>query len=315
MKTKKTDGLDNLKRKLLDSTAIKSIQQELDIYERFKKLGWHVQHSPYYLDTISGKFREVDIKARKYWLKQEDEEFSFGINFVIECKSMNNYHIVLCNEKDIGFGRDLEDDWIGVDGPNNYPHTIQLLQKHNITDSDIQETLKDFHKHLFPNGLIRYIDYRLESFDIPVYCSFRETNIGTTKEMENSVVWKAYQGLYSVIRTYQKDSWVDIDYELYNIENEKYVSTYESKLKELKQTLYLASNHIEIIHPVLVVESKLWGLQGDDMEELKYCRLLFQEMSGFDKWIDIVNQKHLDEYLEKSKVYDDFFNEKGFENK
>ena len=42
-----TDNLDDLKRKLLDSSAIKSLQQELDIYERFKNLGWQVEHSPY----------------------------------------------------------------------------------------------------------------------------------------------------------------------------------------------------------------------------------------------------------------------------
>lgn len=189
-----------------------------------------------------------------------------------------------------------------------------MLQKHNLKDSDIQETLKYFHKHLFPTGLIRHINYRLESFDIPIYCSFRETNIGNTKEMENSVVWKAYQSLYSIIRSYQKKSWIDIDYELYNIENEEYLSTYEARFEELKQSLTLASNHIEILHPVLVVESKLWGLKDDDLKELKYCRLLFHEMSGFDKWIDIVNQKNLDEYLAKSRVYDEFFIENGFKN-
>ena len=132
--------------------------------------------------------------------------------------------------------------------------------------------------------------------------------------MENSVVWKAYQSLYSIIRSYQKKSWIDIDYELYNIENEEYLSTYEARFEELKQSLTLASNHIEILHPVLVVESKLWGLKDDDLKELKYCRLLFHEMSGFDKWIDIVNQKNLDEYLAKSRVYDEFFIENGFKN-
>ena len=102
-----TDNLDDLKRKLLDSSAIKSLQQELDIYERFKNLGWQVEHSPYYIDTETEKFREVDIKARKYWAKLDSDKFSFGINFIIECKSLSNYQIVLCNEQDMELGKYL----------------------------------------------------------------------------------------------------------------------------------------------------------------------------------------------------------------
>lgn len=302
----------DLKKKLIESSAVNSLKQELNIYHEFVNLGWNVEHSPYYLDSNTGKFREVDICARKYWKKSNEEKYSFGINFIVECKSIDNYHIVLCNEQ---IADDtLENDWIGEDGMNNYPKTIKLLQKHNIKDSDIQETLKLFHKHLFPKGVVRYIDYRPDNFEIPTFYSFRETNIGSTKELENSVVWKAYQSLYSVIRSYQANTFKDIDFELYDIDNGEFLSTYEEKLEELKETLIAEANHFEAFHPVLVVESKLWNLKSNDIEELKYCRLVFQEMSGFSTWIDIVDNKYLNEYLTKSKTYDEFYIKKGFKN-
>jgi hypothetical protein len=314
MKEKKEQTASNLEDKLLESLAVISLKQEFSIYNKFKEIGWRVEHSPYYLDTNSGKFREVDITARKYWSKNKKGKFSFGVNFIIECKSMTNYHIVACNQLDNDLGSDLENDWIGNDATDNYPRTIKLLQKHEIKPVDIQETLKLFHKHLFPNMTIRYLDYRLDAFEIPVFCAFRETNIGTTIELENSVVWKAYQSLYSVIRSYQESSFDDIDYEIFNIENEKYLSTYESKLEELRKTLILDSNHFEIFHPILVVESKLWELKNDNLEELKYFRLLFHEMSSNSTWIDIVDFNHLDEYIENIKLYDEFFIEKQFKN-
>jgi hypothetical protein len=307
----------NLKQKLINSSAINSLRQELNIFKKLKRLGWGVEHSPYYLDTSTGKYREIDISARKYWIRKKEEDiekFSFGINFIIECKSINNYQIVVCNEQNSESGSYLENNWIGDDGQNNYPKTIKLLQKHNIKDSDIQETLKAFHKQLFPEGIIRYFDYKLESFKIPTYCAFRETNIGTTKEMENSVVWKAYQSLYSVIRSYKANVWEDIDYELYNIENEEYLSSYKSRLIELKRSLFSTSEHFEIIHPILVLESKLWELKDNNISEIKYCRLIFQENSGFNTWIDIVDYKHLDDYFKKSKQYSEFFIKNGFVN-
>lgn len=233
-----------------------------------------------------------------------------SVNFIVECKSIENYHIVLCNEQNLDDS--LENNWIGQDGLDNYPETIKLLQKHNIKNTDIQETLKSFHRHLFPKGVIRYLDYNLDSFPIPTFCSFRETNIGTTKDLENSVVWKSYQSLYSVIRSNQANKFNYIDYELYNVENEKFLSTYESRLEELKRSLIFSANHLEIYHPVLVVESKLWNLENSNIQELKYCRLVFQEMSGFNTWIDIVDYKYLDEYFMKSKTYDNFFKSKRF---
>jgi len=312
---KTQDNLSDLRNRLIKSTAVNSLLQESKIYNLFKTLGWKVEHSPYYLDAETGKFREVDITARKYWSKKKSEEFSFGVNFIIECKSISNYQIIVSSELDYQAGCNLENNWIGDDSTDNYPKTIDLLKKHNIKNKDIQLTLRTFHKFLFPNGLIRYIDYRLDSFDIPVFNAFRETNIGTTKELENSVVWKASQSLNSCIQAHKSMVWEDIDYELYNIENEEFLSTYEDKLSELRQTLISSATHFEYLHPVLVVESNLWELSQGKLNELKYFRFVFQRLFDHEIWIDVVSFDHLAEYLEKTKKYDDFFIGKGFKNK
>lgn len=310
----KQDNEETLKTKLLKSSAIESLSQELNIYEKFKKLGWNVRHSPYYLDPDTGKFREVDISARKYWNKGGDDKFSFGINFIVECKSISNYQIVVCNEQKAEKGKYIENNWIGDDRYNQYLKTVELLEKYDINNNDIKDALKTFDKHLFPDGHIRYIDYKLSSFEIPIYCSFRETNIGTTKEMENSVVWKAFQSLYSNINSQKVGVWNDIDFESYDFEMDDLASTYEYRLEALIEILNSRSNHIELIHPILVVEAKLWELKDNNLKELKFCRLLFQDVSGIDTWIDIVSFNSLDEYIAKSKKYDEFYVDNGFNN-
>lgn len=86
MEKERKDSVSDLKKKLINSPAINSLKQELNIYNQFIKLGWNVDHSPYYLDSNTGKFREVDISARKYWGKNSKAKYSFGVNFIVECK-------------------------------------------------------------------------------------------------------------------------------------------------------------------------------------------------------------------------------------
>ena len=285
----------DIEEKLINSVAVNSLIQETKIYKLFKELGWRVEHSPYYIDNETGKLREVDISARKFWSKGKRDTYSFGVNFVVECKSINNYHIIASNELDYKCGETLEDTWIGDDGLNNYVKTIELLKKHNIKDRDIQDTLKKLHKFLFPKGLVRYYDYRLDTFDIPIFNSFRETNIGSTKDLDNSVVWKAFQSLNSCILAHQALTWNGIDYEIYNVENEGYISTYKAKLDELFNTIKDSAKHLEYIHPVLAIEANLWELKNKKLKELKYFRLIFQKMFENEMWVDIVSINHLDE--------------------
>ena len=78
------------------------------------------------------------------------------------------------------------------------------------------------------------------------------------------------------------------------------------------ESLSLSADHIEYIHPILVVEANLWEIKETDISPLKYYRLIFQKMFEEEIWIDVVNIEYLNEYLNKTKEYDKFFKEKKF---
>lgn len=299
-----------LEDRLFNSLAVSSLNLETEVYDAFKKLGWTTHHSPYFIDSETNKFREIDITARKYWKRQKDN-LSCDINFIVECKSIKDYHILVSNRLEYENGSDLNHLWIGDDSYYHYQRTIQLLKKHNIRDENIKKILKQFHLACFPKDLFKFYGSTVEAFSIPVFNSFRETNIGNTKELETSVVWKAFQSLYSCIENYKEHTWSDIDYFLYDIENEK-LNTEEDKANELLKSLIWRAEHLTCIHPVLIMESELWEVTKAGLSKLKYFRLIFQKMFTDNIWIDIVNKNFLQEYLDKTKKYDKFFLKKKF---
>lgn len=56
--------------------------------------------------------------------------------------------------------------------------------------------------------------------------------------------------------------------------------------------------------PVVVLQSRIWSAHSTEPEELKWFRLVqYSTFGGAEDWIDVVNQRHLEEYLEASSRY------------
>lgn len=298
-------------QKLINSHAIHSLNLETMVYDKFKKLNWNVEHSPYFVDAETKKFREIDVTARKFWQSPKSIDLTCAVNFIVECKTLKDYHIVASNRLEHKVGTDLIHCWIGHDVYTNYSKTIELLTKNNISSDKIRSILKELNSFCYPKVTFRFYEYNVKSFDIPVFNSYRETNIGTTKELDNSVVWKSFQSLYSCVEAYNSLVWEGIDYHLYDVQREDLL-TEEEKAEELKDMLLLKAGHMKYIHPILVVESNLWEVADKKLKKLKYMRLIFQKLFEEELWIDIVNKEHLDEYLKKTKQYDTFLKKKKF---
>ena len=115
-------------------------------------------------------------------------------------------------------GKDLAEIQLGNDSYFVYKRLTQLLRKYSFSDQDVKRVLQEIETKCFPNQLNFFNDYRITAFALPVYNSFRETNIGNTKDLDSSVVWRAFQSISSCIETYQELRWADIDYGLSDID-------------------------------------------------------------------------------------------------
>lgn len=299
------EGLSNLKEKLLNSDAVHSLKLETEVYDNFKKLKWETTHSPYFIDPKTEKDREIDIIATKRW-NETTKHLTSDITFIVEAKNLKDYNIIGCNRLGSYAGCYPLSIWIGNNTTYLLPKLTEILTKHNIKSNDILSVRDQILKACYPYNEYLFLDYAPTSFNIPMFNSFRETNTAITRELENSVAWKALQGLKSCYEFYIKQFWQGIDYLINYAMKELHGST--KKLTEyLIDNLASKAKEIHYIHPLLVIESKLWQLENNDLKKLKYLRLVIQQMPHSPFWIDIVNKDHLNEYMLLTKYYDNFF--------
>jgi hypothetical protein len=85
-----------LKDRILKSSAWQSLRQEQQVARVLTGLEWSVVHSAFYTDAETRKFREVDVIARQSWARAYRGQKIYGQVFaVVECKSATGYHILV----------------------------------------------------------------------------------------------------------------------------------------------------------------------------------------------------------------------------
>lgn len=294
------EHLSDIKSKLLSSDSINSLIIESTVFKSFEKKGWQTEHSPYFLDHNTKKTRELDIKARKFF---KNGDYSCDVNLIVECKNLKNYHIIANNKSSQMTSFDFI--WMGTYLTNEFNKFDELLIKHNFSIDEaiyIKGKLQDY---CVVDSYYKWNDYNISPFDIPKYNSYRETNINTVKDIDNSVIWKCIMGLQSAIDAYEQLLLTNIEYCINENVNREY-SRFK-KVELLIKDLIFQSNHIYYIHPIIVVKSDLWEFSDDQsLNELKFFRLNIQHFFTTGFWVDIVNFDHLEEYLQKSNKYINF---------
>lgn len=301
-------SLNQIKEKLLSSSAVNSLMLENKVYNLFSKMKWQVWHSPYYLDIISGKNREIDIKASKYWISTKGDNFSCRLEIIVECKSLKDYHIVVSNEnKKTQF--QLPEGWIGNDSNSHYQKLKEILNQNDLPNKSIKEIIKKVDSYCVPDVTYRNVDYLFDAFEIRAFNTFRETNIANTKDIDNSVIWKCQQSLNSCIKSFENLCWNNVDY---SIKSDIYdLELHEILIDKIIKSITEEANYKKVVHPIVVIESNLWELKEGNLETIKYFRLCFQQLFDDEFWIDIVHIDFLEEYLQNIKTYEKTLKSKG----
>lgn len=284
----------SIEERIKDSIAAKSMLDEIQISAKLKELDWSVTDNPYYEDRESGKFRELDVFGR-FRLELKNKSLFYDIQLLVESKSINNYHIILSNA-DRFISSDLDVDW---PGHHFYSKSaiLDVLKRLEFNKSEIDALFNKVREFSYPNDSWIYGEFQYSFFSkLESFYSFRETNLGSVKDLNNSVVWKAFQELVAVnayIRKRHLDNMLgDIEY---------YIEKKEAETKV--DSAFMAIQHylgtINYIHPVLVIDGSLWSLdQANNVSALNYARILQTDLYGSNYfWIDVVNRQHFNEYI------------------
>lgn len=293
-------------RKLNMSPSVKSLRFEKKVFEVFKKFGWDTIHSPYFKDTNTKKYRELDILSRAFFEKKTEStsaKLYSELLFMVECKSLSEYNLIV-DAQSLSYRDDLYKIWFGYDAYYQNKKVISILNESNLDIEEKDIVIKAINNFLFPNNVAIIHDVTPNAYPLlKKFSAFRECKIGNDKELENSVIWKAFQSLNSASKGYEETYIKNIKEELLN--SIEYIKVFDDDLVSTLETIFF-DNMLRIIsiHKLLVVDCKLWELSDNSLKELKYLRLLQRNSMGHtDDWVDIIHLDFLDEYVKNLTDY------------
>lgn len=289
-----TDDLASRLRKL---DAVSSLVMEREVADKLRALGWNAVHGFFYQDAESGKYREVDVSATIFSDAFEDVSVDeFNLTMVVECKSGTESNLIV----------------VPYVSPGHVPPEMDLTPV-ITTRHRVMETIRsDLHGEIaehFPvpdaieaNNTLwrRYNDFaasvELEEASIApprsslLTTTYRETSGIKEKDTDNSVLWRAYLGVYSAITAlesqflqYASEKVCRTFHEVWDQERNIY--------KALSAAISCAFGLSQQYHPVIVTHARLWMLDDDNhLREVLQFRFLQVDSLGLPvRWIDVVN--------------------------
>ena len=287
-----------LESKILASSPYASFQAERSIAELLARTKWESTHGLYYDDLLTNKQRELDVVARQIWRrKHRDTQQLCRITVLVEVKSMSGFHLLLSEHPAASRDFYRHTHWLG-DPSGKYIDLLQQFDNLGIEPKKIGALIEKLHRYAYPRQHARMWAMMVRPHSIPVFTSFRETNLGSEKDLDNSVFWRASQGLRSAHAS------IASNIRRTHLETIAGAAEFEAKSKNWVDSMFWWASQqigmVDIIHPVVVTDAKLWAASNGGAEERKYARFGSHTYTGeMDWWCDLVNTEHLQEYVTK----------------
>ncbi|MES1221987.1 MAG: hypothetical protein ABUT20_41205 [Bacteroidota bacterium] len=276
---------EELLHRLTKSEAVSSLTMERGICETMSANGWRAIRSPYYRDKETDKYKEIDIIASWSYegLYRRKVPLLTELSLLIECKSISGYHIIVDGEvaKRPMERETLQHTWWGYDLDHSPSRLETIFEKSTLNATIKAQAVKSLQHILYPNDRMLYYKAVPDPLPIPRFPTFREMNIGSTKDLDNSVLWKAFMSLNSAAESFGHRHW-----------------------KRINEELPYYCNH-----KILVIDAEIWKV-GQPITPLPYFRFLQRNIYGYlTQWIDVVNMKHIEAYSKQlTDHYQKFYN-------
>ena len=288
----------SIESKLLGCTPYSSFLSEQNAAKLFLRSGWESTHGLYYDDPLTNKQRELDVVARQIWKRKSQSGEQLGrITLLLEVKSMKGFHLLISEhpaESDDFFEHI---HWLG-DPTGKYVEVNQGLINLGRKPEEIGRLLKALHQHAYPRQTCRMWKMMVRPHPIATFTSFRETNLGSEKDLDNSVFWRASQNLRSAHAS------ISGNIREVHLETLLGAAEFEAKNKDwMRSMLWWASQQIgmvDIIHPIVVTDAEIWVASGDRPSQRGFARFGTHTYTGrMDWWCDVVNSEYLEEYVDQ----------------
>ncbi|WP_426270781.1 hypothetical protein ACN9MB_03395 [Dyella kyungheensis] len=285
-----------MEQRILSSAPYKSFQSERVVVDLFRDHAWASTHGLYYEDLQTQKQRELDVVARQIWLSGDKaHEWVCRITVLVEVKTMAGFHLLLSpvESPDTRFFDHIR--WFG-DSTGKYKALSKRFRALGISLEDIDALIKRAHQHAYPEDRARLWEQMIRPQSLMAFTSFRETNFGSEKELDNSVFWRASRNLRSAQASIVESMGRSDMRELLITAEFDHIK--DDWVDGMWFTLSRRLNAVDIIHPVVVTDAQLWIVGDEGPRQCNYARFGEQSYNGaIEWWCDLVNSEHLGDYV------------------
>lgn len=240
------------------------------------------------------------MKARRSVAFRELTRFT---SMIVECKSIAGYHLLFSAVLKAEL-RNNPHWWVGND-KRFVPKMIELLRKHGLSEPQALRFDRLFRRLRYTkDGLYRIAPVTLDALPAPMtFTAFRETNVGTTRDLESSVLWQASQQLRAVAHAelaWARAATLDaIEACIYEVPR---VTT--AHRKQIEEELAMQVRWLHCVHPIIVVEASLWEVLPTGVRPIRWCWVAVgAEHEDVMPWIDVVDRLHASGYFQAAQAH------------
>jgi hypothetical protein len=300
---------DDLIKKLEVSESSRSFATEALVSATLSDLNWKAAQGPLYTDVRDQKLREIDVLAHRVWRyksKTGDSDTTATVVLAIECKTMRGFNILVneAPDRDLQFQSTGLAHWLGYSYRDDREKIIHVLEKYQYKRSDIVQILKKMEKACYPIELAKVHKFLVRPTPVDLsFNAFRETNVGTEKDLDNSVLWRAVLALdsctASIMHSRLNCLLDDIATDANAFEQDG-----SNSLSVFSMTLERYSAQVWLYHPVIVTDARIWHSSEGSLNEMQVAR--YVRTDGFgntNKWFDVVSREHFSSYAKTLAAY------------
>ena len=302
---------ESLQDKLISSDSLRSLRDETTIAQSLSELGWNATVGPTYADAITNKSREIDVRARRHWATASKPKLNAKITLLCESKRMDGFHLVFADSPSkipsrlISMAHTV---WLGDSSRENDAMLADILVKLGMKSNNCDRFIDSLESISHPDGSALVSKLMISPFKgLPSATTFKETSIKSEKDIDNSVLWRACQALNSVMTACKNSLRADIQDDLEFAA--RFGKLNKTFIKDFTEAYIRKVSVIQIFHPVVVVDAKLWMVRADELEQVPTCRFIQRSASDEEvTWYDVVSRVEFDSYAKTmSKYYEQEF--------
>lgn len=297
-----TNGPDFTAERLLKEHEVRSLWTEHRTAQILGNLGWSASQSVTYRDASTGKYRELDILARRAYRNEQDGR-SFRIDLLVALKSLHTHHVVV-----LPAPTDLVLDEVRCRPGPIFDSGSWTTTEFSVSEADVEAL-----RHEVSRGLLPRLALHACPRKVTIARPFREVRPKcAARELGESVLFQTHRALDAAAAAIKDDR---IEQARTLVQD---ISARGLDASARYRTIVGLCAHIGRIgfgfHRVVLLEGGLHELRAESrLEVLPGFRLAEMSVGTPRGWTDVAALEHVESYFESlTGDYDAELASKGY---